>query len=197
MYCCSGILFNHESERRGETFVTRKITLAAARIKQGKQDKLYLGNLGSLRDWGYAKDYVECMWLILQHETPEDFVIATGVQHTVREFATLAFHHAGIELRWEGEGVQEKGIVVAGPEALVGKVVVAVSEDFYRPTDVVNLWGDPSKAKRELGWNPQSTTFEQLVELMVKHDIAKVQADAAAAQVHTNLAEYLEKGIVK
>ena len=150
-----------------------------------------------MRDWGYAKDYVECMWLILQHETPEDFVIATGVQHTVREFATLAFHHAGIELRWEGEGVQEKGIVVAGPEALVGKVVVAVSEDFYRPTDVVNLWGDPSKAKRELGWNPQSTTFEQLVELMVKHDIAKVQADAAAAQVHTNLAEYLEKGIVK
>src|SRR5574344_985737 len=197
MFCCSGILFNHESERRGETFVTRKITLAAARIAQGKQQCLYLGNLESLRDWGYAKDYVECMWLILQHETPEDFVIATGVQHTVREFATLAFHHAGIELRWEGEGVQEKGIVVAGPEALVGKVVVAVSEDFYRPTDVVNLWGDPSKAKRELGWNPQSTTFEQLVELMVKHDIAKVQADAAAAQVHTNLAEYLEKGIVK
>ena len=197
MFCCSGILFNHESERRGETFVTRKITLAAARIAQGKQQCLYLGNLDSLRDWGYAKDYVECMWLILQHETPEDFVIATGVQHTVREFATLAFHHAGIELRWEGEGVQEKGIVVAGPEALVGKVVVAVSEDFYRPTDVVNLWGDPSKAKRELGWNPQSTTFEQLVELMVKHDIAKVQADAAAAQVHTNLAEYLEKGIVK
>ena len=197
MFCCSGIPFNHESERRGETFVTRKITLAAARIAQGKQQCLYLGNLDSLRDWGYAKDYVECMWLILQHETPEDFVIATGVQHTVREFATLAFHHAGIELRWEGEGVQEKGIVVAGPEALVGKVVVAVSEDFYRPTDVVNLWGDPSKAKRELGWNPQSTTFEQLVELMVKHDIAKVQADAAAAQVHTNLAEYLEKGIVK
>ena len=197
MFCCSGILFNHESERRGETFVTRKITLAAARIAQGKQQCLYLGNLDSLRDWGYAKDYVECMWLILQHETPEDFVIATGVQHTVREFATLAFHHAGIELRWEREGVQEKGIVVARPEALVGKVVVAVSEDFYRPTDVVNLWGDPSKAKRELGWNPQSTTFVQLVELIVKHDIAKVQADAAAAQVHTNLAEYLEKGIVK
>ena len=192
MFCCSGILFNHESERRGETFVTRKITLAAARIAQGKQDCLYLGNLDSLRDWGYAKDYVECMWLILQHHTPEDFVIATGVQHTVREFATLAFHHAGIELRWEGEGVNEKGIDVA-----TGRVVVAVSEDFYRPTDVVNLWGDPTKAKKELGWNPQTTSFEQLVELMVKHDMAKVQADEAASKVRMNLAEYLEKGIVK
>ena len=139
MFCCSGILFNHGSERRGETFVTRKITLAAARIAQGKQDCLYLGNLDSLRDWGYAKDYVECMWLILQHDTPEDFVIATGVQHTVREFATLAFQYAGIELRWEGEGINEKGIDVK-----TGKVVVAVSEDFYRPTDVVNLWGDPT-----------------------------------------------------
>ena len=186
MFCCSGILFNHESERRGETFVTRKITLAAARIAQGKQECLYLGNLDSLRDWGYAKDYVECMWLILQHETPEDFVIATGVQHTVREFATLAFHHAGIELRWEGKGVDEKGIDVK-----TGKVVVAVSPDFYRPTDVVNLLGDPSKAKRELGWNPQSTSFEQLVELMVKHDMQKVTRE------HFNAAEYLEKGIVK
>ena len=193
MYCCSGILFNHESERRGETFVTRKITLAAARITQGKQDCLYLGNLDSLRDWGYAKDYVECMWLILQHDTPEDFVIATGVQHTVREFATLAFHHAGIELRWEGEGINEKGIDIA-----TGKVVVAVSEDFYRPTDVVNLWGDPTKAKAKLGWNPQTTTFEQLVELMVRHDMAKVAADNAAEGVRKmNLAEYLEKGIVK
>jgi len=193
MFCCSGILFNHESERRGETFVTRKITLAAARIAQGKQDCVYLGNLDSLRDWGYAKDYVECMWLILQHETPEDFVIATGVQHSVREFATLAFHHAGIELRWEGEGVNEKGIDVK-----TGKVVVAVSPDFYRPTDVVNLWGDPSKAKRELGWNPQKTSFEQLVELMVAHDMKKVAADDAAASVRKmNLAEYLEKGIVK
>ena len=186
MFCCSGILFNHESERRGETFVTRKITLAAARIAQGKQQCLYLGNLDSLRDWGYAKDYVECMWLILQHPTPEDFVIATGVQHTVREFATLAFHHAGIELRWEGKGVAEKGI-----DKKTGKVVVAVSPDFYRPTDVVNLLGDPSKAKRELGWNPQSTSFEQLVELMVKHDMQKVTRE------HINLAEYLEKGIVK
>ena len=193
MFCCSGILFNHESERRGETFVTRKITLAAARIAQGKQDCLYLGNLDSLRDWGYAKDYVECMWLILQHDKPEDFVIATGVQHTVREFATLAFHHAGIELRWEGEGVNEKGINVA-----TGKVVVAVSEDFYRPTDVVNLWGDPTKAKKELGWNPQTTSFELLVELMVKHDMAKIAADNAAADVRKmNLVEYLEKGIVK
>jgi GDPmannose 4,6-dehydratase len=198
MFCCSGILFNHESERRGETFVTRKITLAAAHITQGKQDCLYLGNLDSLRDWGYAKDYVECMWLILQHDKPEDFVIATGVQHTVREFATLAFHHAGIELSWEGEGINEKGIVISGPEFLVGKVVVAVSEDFYRPTDVVNLWGDPTKAKNELGWNPMTTTFEQLVELMVKHDMAKVAADHAAEGVRKmNLAEYLEKGIVK
>ena len=193
MFCCSGILFNHESERRGETFVTRKITLAAARIAQGKQDCLYLGNLDSLRDWGYAKDYVECMWLILQHDTPEDFVIATGVQHTVREFATLAFHHAGIELRWEGEGINEKGIDIA-----TGKVVVAVSEDFYRPTDVVNLWGDPTKAKAKLGWNPMATTFEQLVWLMVKHDMAKVAADNAAEGVRKmNLAEFLEKGIVK
>src|SRR5574344_2324709 len=192
MYCCNGILFNHESERRGETFVTRKITLAAARIAQGKQQCLYLGNLDSLRDWGYAKDYVECMWLILQHETPEDFVIATGVQHTVREFATLAFHHAGIELRWEGEGINEKGIDVA-----TGKVVVAVSEAFYRPTDVVNLWGDPSKAKAELGWNPQKTSFEELVRIMVAHDMQKVAADHIAGVMRTNLAEYLEKGIVK
>lgn len=192
MFAVNGILFNHESERRGETFVTRKITLAAARIKQGYQDKLYLGNLNSLRDWGYAKDYVECMWLILQHDKPEDFVIATGVQHTVREFATLAFHHAGIELRWEGEGVNEKGIDVA-----TGKTVVAVSEDFYRPTDVVNLWGDPTKAKAELGWNPQTTTFEQLVQLMVDHDMRKVAADSVASHVRTNLAEYLEKGLVK
>jgi GDPmannose 4,6-dehydratase len=192
MFCCSGILFNHESERRGETFVTRKITLAAARIAQGKQDKLLLGNLDSLRDWGYAKDYVECMWLILQHETPEDFVIATGVQHTVREFATLAFKHAGIELRWEGEGVNEKGIDVK-----TGKVLVAVSEDFYRPTDVVNLWGDPTKAKKELGWNPSKTSFEELVKIMVESDMAKVAVERAGEKVKMNLAEYLEKGIVK
>ena len=201
MFCCSGILFNHESERRGETFVTRKITLAAARIAQGKQDCLYLGNLSSLRDWGYAKDYVECMWLILQHDKPEDFVIATGVQHTVREFATLAFRYAGIELRWEGEGENEKGICesVAGSASpmLVGRTLVAVSPDFYRPTDVVNLWGDPSKAKKELGWSPQATTFEQLVQIMVKHDMEKVAADHVAGVMRTNLAEYLEKGVVK
>lgn len=197
MYCCSGILFNHESERRGETFVTRKITLAAARISQGLQDCLYLGNMDSLRDWGYAKDYVECMWLILQQEKPEDFVIATGVQHSVREFTQLAFMHAGIELKFEGEGINKKGICVTGPESLVGKTVVAVSKDFYRPTDVVNLWGDPTKAKAKLGWNPNKTTFEELVKLMVEHDIAKVAAEGAAAKVRTNLAEYLEKGIVK
>ncbi|MCQ2094429.1 MAG: GDP-mannose 4,6-dehydratase [Bacteroidaceae bacterium] len=192
MYCCSGILFNHESERRGETFVTRKITLAAARIAQGLQEKLYLGNLSSLRDWGYAKDYVECMWLILQQDKAEDFVIATGVQHTVREFATLAFHHVGIELRWEGEGADEKGVDVK-----TGKVLVEVSPDFYRPTDVVNLWGDPTKAKAVLGWNPSKTSFEQLVKIMVDSDMAKVAGEGAAAKVRTNLAEYLEKGIVK
>ena len=201
MFCCSGILFNHESERRGETFVTRKITLAAARIAQGKQDCLYLGNLSSLRDWGYAKDYVECMWLILQNDKPEDFVIATGVQHSVREFAYYAFKHAGIELKFEGEGLDEKGICVAvsgnAPESLVGKTLVAVSEDFYRPTDVVNLWGDPTKAKAKLGWNPSKTSFEDLVRIMVESDMAKVAAEGAAAKVRTNLAEYLEKGIVK
>lgn len=197
MFCCSGILFNHESERRGETFVTRKITLAAARIAQGKQEKLYLGNLDSLRDWGYAKDYVECMWLILQHETPEDFVIATGVQHSVREFTDFAFRHVGIELRFEGQGINEKGICVKGPAELVGKTLVEVSEDFYRPTDVVNLWGDPTKAKAKLGWNPAKTTFEQLVKLMVDHDMAKVAGEGAAAKVRMNLAEYLEKGVVK
>ena len=192
MFCCNGILFNHESERRGETFVTRKITLAAARSAQGYQDKLYLGNLNSLRDWGYAKDYVECMWLILQHDTPEDFVIATGIQHSVREFATLAFHHAGIELEWQGEDMDEKGIDKAS-----GKILVEVSPDLYRPTDVVNLWGDPTKAKAKLGWNPAKTSFEQLVKLMVEHDVAKVAAEGAAAKVRTNLAEYLEKGVVK
>jgi len=192
MFCCSGILFNHESERRGETFVTRKITLAAARIAQGKQDKLLLGNLSSLRDWGYAKDYVECMWLILQHDRPEDFVIATGVQHSVREFATLAFRYAGIELRWEGSDENEKGIDTA-----TGRVLVEVSPDFYRPTDVVNLWGDPTKARKELGWNPAKTSFEDLVRIMVESDMAKVAVERAGEQVKMNLAEYLEKGIVK
>ena len=192
MYCCSGILFNHESERRGETFVTRKITLAAARIAQGKQEKLYLGNLDSLRDWGYAKDYAECMWLILQQEKPEDFVIATGVQHSVREFCYLAFKHAGIELEFKGEGIDEKGY-----DKATGKCLVEVSEDFYRPTDVVNLWGDPTKAKERLGWNPQSTSFEELVRIMVAHDMQKVAAEHVASVMRTNLAEYLEKGIVK
>lgn len=192
MFCCSGILFNHESERRGETFVTRKITLAAARIAQGKQDKLYLGNLSSLRDWGYAKDYVECMWLILQHDKPEDFVIATGVQHSVRDFCYLAFKHVGIELEFVGEGEDEKGI-----DKATGKVLIEVSPDFYRPTDVVNLWGDPSKAVKELGWNPSKTSFEELVRIMVEADMAKVAMEKAADHVRTNLAEYLEKGIVK
>lgn len=169
MFAVNGILFNHESERRGETFVTRKITLAAARIAQGFQDKLYLGNLDARRDWGYAKDYVECMWLILQHDKPEDFVIATGVQHSVREFCEYAFREAGIELEFKGEGMDEVGI-----DKATGKVVIEVSKEFYRPTDVVNLWGDPTKAKSELGWNPTKTTFEELVKIMVKHDMELV-----------------------
>ena len=172
MFCCSGILFNHESERRGETFVTRKITLAAARIAQGIQNKLYLGNLSSLRDWGYAKDYVECMWLILQNKEPGDYVIATGEQHSVREFAALAFHYAGIELEWQGEGLDEKGI-----DKATGKVLVEVSPTFYRPTDVINLLGDPSKARKELGWNPTKTSFEELVRLMMEYDMKKVAAE--------------------
>lgn len=192
MFCCSGILFNHESERRGETFVTRKITLAAARIKQGKQQKLYLGNLSSLRDWGYAKDYVECMWLILQQPQAEDFVIATGEQHSVREFCLHAFSRVGIELEFQGEGINEKGI-----DKATGNVIIEVSPDFYRPTDVVNLWGDPTKAKAKLGWNPSKTSFQELVNIMVDSDMAKVASEGAAEKVRTNLAEYLEKGIVK
>ena len=206
MFCCSGILFNHESERRGETFVTRKITLAAARIAQGKQDKLYLGNLSSLRDWGYAKDYVECMWLMLQNDKPEDFVIATGVQHSVRDFCYYAFKHVGIELEFVGEGADEKGIIksidpqstaVANTQLAVGDVLIEVSPDFFRPTDVVNLWGDPSKAREKLGWDPQKTTFEQLVQIMVDADMAKVAVERASEHITTNLVEYLEKGIVK
>lgn len=169
MFCCSGILFNHESERRGETFVTRKISLAAARIAQGKQDRLYLGNLSSLRDWGYAKDYVECMWLILQNDVPDDFVIATGRQHSVRDFCREAFRCAGMELEFTGEGPGEKGI-----DKKTGRVMVEVSEEFYRPTDVVNLLGDPTKAETELGWNPVKTSFEELVQIMVRHDMEKV-----------------------
>ena len=170
MFCCNGILFNHESERRGETFVTRKITLAAARISQGFQDKLYLGNLNALRDWGYAKDYVECMWLILQQKQPDDYVIATGQYHTVREFCTLAFSEAGIKLHWEGEGVDEKGI-----DAKTGKVLVEVDPKYFRPAEVDQLLGDPSKAKRLLGWNPQKTSFEDLVKLMVQHDMKEIR----------------------
>ena len=172
MFACNGILFNHESERRGETFVTRKITLAASRIAQGKLDKLYLGNLNSLRDWGYAKDYVECMWLILQQEQPDDFVIATGVQHSVREFVQLAFHHAGIELEWSGSGLEEKGI-----DKATGKVLVEVSPDFFRPTDVVDLLGNPQKAREQLGWNPCKTSFEELVRLMTAHDMELVRKE--------------------
>lgn len=174
MYACSGILFNHESERRGETFVTRKISLAAARIAQGRQEKLCLGNLSALRDWGYARDYVECMWLILQQETPEDFVIATGEQHSVREFCTLAFREAGIELEFCGEGMAEQGI-----DKATGRVLVEVSPDFYRPTDVVNLLGNPAKARTKLGWTPTKTSFEELVKLMVRHDMELVKREAA------------------
>lgn len=170
MFAVNGILFNHESERRGETFVTRKISLAAARIAQGEQDKLYLGNLDARRDWGYAKDYIECMWLILQHDVPEDFVIATGEMHTVREFATLAFKEVGIELRWEGEGVNEKGI-----DVVTGKTLVEVDPKYFRPSEVEQLLGDPTKAKTLLGWNPCKTSFEELVSIMVRHDMEKVK----------------------
>lgn len=173
MFAVNGILFNHESERRGDNFVTRKITLAAGRIACGLQDKLYLGNLSSLRDWGYAKDYVECMWLMLQAEKPDDFVIATGVQHSVREFTTLAFHYAGIELEWQGEGIEEKGI-----DQATGKVLIEVSEEFYRPTDVVNLWGDPTKAKTVLGWNPLKTSYEELCRIMAEHDLKLAKREA-------------------
>lgn len=170
IYAVNGILFNHESERRGETFVTRKITLAVANIKKGYQKKLYLGNLNSLRDWGYAKDYVECMWLILQHDKPEDFVIATGEQHSVREFVELSFKYVGISIEWHGEGINEKGICKE-----TGNILVEVDPKYFRPTEVDTLLGNPEKAKRLLGWNPTKTSFEQLVEIMVKHDLNYVE----------------------
>lgn len=170
MFCCNGILFNHESERRGENFVTRKITLAASCIAQGYQNKLYLGNLDARRDWGYAKDYVECMWLILQQNTPDDFVIATGEMHTVREFCTIAFNNVGISLRWEGEGVDEKGI-----DENTGKTLVEVDPKFFRPAEVDQLLGDPTKAKKQLGWNPCKTSFEELVKIMTDHDMNYVK----------------------
>lgn len=169
MFTSNGILFNHESERRGETFVTRKITMAAARIAAGKQEKLYLGNLDSLRDWGYAKDYVECMWLILQQDEPDDYVIATGEQYSVRDFCQKAFHYVGIELKWEGKGVDEKGI-----DQATGKVLVEVSPEFFRPTDVTTLLGNPAKAKEKLGWNPRKTSFDDLVRIMVEYDTKNV-----------------------
>lgn len=178
MFAVNGILFNHESERRGENFVTRKITLAAGRIACGLQDKLQLGNMDSLRDWGYAKDYVECMWLMLQHDVPEDFVIATGEQHTVRDFTQKAFAACGIELRFEGEGLNEKGIDVK-----TGKTLVEVNKAWFRPTDVDNLWGDPTKAKTVLGWNPQKTSYEELVRIMAEHDLALAKREAAAKGV--------------
>lgn len=170
MFCVNGILFNHESERRGETFVTRKITLAAARIARGYQERLYLGNLDALRDWGYAKDYVECMWLMLQHPTPEDFVIATGEMHSVREFVSKAFAEAGINIRWEGKGVDEKGIDVA-----TGKVLVEVDPKYFRPAEVEQLLGDPTKAKTLLGWNPTKTSFDELIKKMVRYDLEYVE----------------------
>ena len=174
MFAVNGILFNHESERRGENFVTRKITLAAGRIAEGLQDHLELGNMDSLRDWGYAKDYVECMWMILQHDTPEDFVIATGEQHTVRDFTERAFKANGIDIRWEGTGVDEKGY-----DKATGKMLVCVNPEWFRPTDVDNLWGDPTKAKTVLGWNPQKTTYAELVEIMAKHDRARAKQEKA------------------
>jgi len=178
MYCCNGILFNHESERRGETFVTRKITLAACRIKQGFQDKLYLGNLDAKRDWGYAKDYVECMWMMLQQEQPEDFVIATGEMHTVREFGELAFKEAGIDIRWEGQGVNEKGI-----DTQTNRVLIEVDPKYFRPCEVEQLLGDPTKAKTMLGWNPTKTSFRELIKKMVEHDMLFVKKLYIKAQM--------------
>ena len=175
MFAVNGILFNHESERRGETFVTRKITLAVARIAAGEQDKLYLGNLDALRDWGYARDYVECMWLMLQHDTPEDFVIATGEQHSVREFTDRAFREVGINLLWEGEGINERGIDTA-----TGRVLVEVDPKYFRPAEVETLLGDPAKAKKLLGWNPSKTSFEELVRIMVRHDVAYIKSHKQA-----------------
>lgn len=172
MYAVNGILFNHESERRGETFVTRKITLAASRISKGLQDKLYLGNMDALRDWGYAKDYVQCMWLMLQHDTPEDFVIATGEQYSVREFCDIAFKHAGIELAWEGEGVNEKASNKA-----TGETLIEVDPQYFRPTDVETLLGDPTKAKTLLGWDPRQTSFEELVQIMMEHDLKLAESE--------------------
>ena len=172
MFAVNGILFNHESERRGETFVTRKITLAAARIKKGTQEKLYLGNMDAKRDWGYAKDYVECMWLMLQHDTPEDFVIATGETHTVREFTTLAFKEVGIEIEWQGKGLDEKGI-----DKSTGKVLIEVDPKYFRPTEVEMLLGDPKKAKTLLGWSPTQTSFKELVKIMVKSDMKLVERE--------------------
>ena len=176
MFCVNGILFNHESERRGETFVTRKITLAAARIAEGLQDHLELGNLDSKRDWGYAKDYVECMWLIMQQDTPDDFVIATGEQHTVRDFTEKAFAANGITLRWEGNGIDEKGYDTA-----TGKMLVCVNPQWYRPTDVDNLWGNPTKAKTVLGWNPQKTSYEELIRIMATNDREIAKREKALA----------------
>ena len=184
MYCCNGILFNHESERRGETFVTRKITLVAALIAQGYQDKLYLGNLNSLRDWGYAKDYIECMWLILQQPEPDDFVIATGEYHTVREFATLAFKEVGIELEWRGDGIDEKGY-----DKKTGKAIVEVDPKYFRPAEVDQLLGNPAKAKAKLGWNPQKTSFQDLVKIMVHHDMKFVKKLFLKAQMDKEDAE--------
>lgn len=178
MFAVNGILFNHESERRGETFVTRKITLAAGRISEGLQDHLELGNMDSLRDWGYAKDYVECMWMILQHNIPEDFVIATGEQHTVRDFTEKAFKVNGIDIRWEGSGVNEKGF-----DVVTGKMLVCVNPTWFRPTDVDNLWGDPTKAKTVLGWNPQKTSYEELVQIMAKHDRELAKKEAAIRNI--------------
>lgn len=185
MFACNGILFNHESERRGENFVTRKITLAAGRIACGLQDVLHLGNLDSLRDWGHAEDYVECMWLMMQQDEPDDFVVATGVQHSVREFASLAFKHVGIDVEFSGEGLDEVGV-----DKATGKEIVKVSPDFYRPTDVVNLLGDPTKAKTILGWNPLSTSYEELVKRMAKHDLRLARGEAAAMEKSGNTTKW-------
>lgn len=171
MFACNGILFNHESPIRGETFVTRKITRAVARIKLGLQKELYLGNMDSKRDWGYAGDYVRAMWMMLQQDTPDDFVIATGETHAVREFVIIAFRYVGIDVVWQGAGVEEVGINVA-----TGAVLVRIDKRYFRPTEVEFLLGDPAKAKEKLGWTPR-VTFEELVRLMVEEDLKLAERD--------------------
>ena len=186
MYCCNGILFNHESPLRGETFVTRKITRALARIKLGLQDALYLGNLDAKRDWGHAKDYVQMQWLMLQQEKPEDYVIATGVQHSVREFVAIAAAELGMSVNWQGKGLDEVGI-----EEKSGKTIVQIDPRYFRPTEVETLLGDPAKAKEQLGWEPK-ISFSEMVQEMVIEDLKMAERDQMIRQKGYKAYNYFE-----